>query len=244
MDQEKNTINFLFDELLTGGATLSAHELAQKTGANIIATFDNEELEKYFKIKRTGLSARNPGIDITFTPKLKGDYAYIRTKDGRWLNHEEPIIAVSNFIKEWLESNGKEVAVVIGNGTRDCFKNLNIERDIDVLLCGNYEDNKNIDETIREAKKIGNKIVWFGRYTKQFEGVENISSPKLEDIPILYNRAKTFISMSKCEGFSRPIAEATACGFEVLNYNGGNRDVEVVSWDTIGKELLNFLYDN
>jgi hypothetical protein len=235
-------LNFLFDELQTCGAVLSAFELAQTINANIISRYQNEELEKYFKIKRTCLEKRPKGINITFTPKLKGDYAYVRTQDGRWLNHDEPIIAVSDFIKGWLERNDKEVATVIGNGTHERFKNLNLERDIDCLIEGNFEPNKNIKETIKEAKQYG-KVVWFGRHTTNL-GVEHISNPSLDEIVTLYNRSKKFLKMSKVEGWNRPVAEATACGCEVINKSGGNQDIEIVSWEKIGEQLLKFLDTN
>ncbi len=236
--ESKKPINFLFDELQTCGAVLSAFELCQAIReyreCNIIAKFDNPELEKYFNIKRIGLSARPPGIDITFTPKIKGDYAYIRTQDGRWLNHTEPVIAVSQFIAN------KFGGEVIGNGTHSRFTNLELKRDIDVLIEGNDEDNKNILNTIKEAKKLGKKIVWFGRNTRDL-GIEHWSNPSLNEIVILYNRSKIFLKMSKVEGWNRPVAEATKCGCEVTNKSGGNKNIEIVSWGIIAKQLINFL---
>jgi len=231
-------INFLFDEVITCGAVLSAFELCQAIReyreCNIVAHFDNKELEEYFNIKRIGLSARPEGIDITFTHKLKGDYAYVRTQDERWLKHTEPIIAVSEYIKE--EFGG----TVIGNGTHERFSDIGLERDIDVLIEGNSETNKNIPATIEEARKHGKKIVWFGRHTKDL-GVEHYSNPSLKDIVILYNRSKTFLKMSLTEGWGRPVAEAKRCGCEIINLSGGNKEIEIVSWDEIAKQLLKYL---
>ena len=230
-------ISFLFDELILCGAVLSAFELCEalrelKKECYIVSRYDNPELEKYFNIK----SIREPkGTTITFTPKIIGDYAYVRTKDGRWLNHKEPKIAVSRWIADWIGGT------VIGNGTHKRFKNLNTKRDINILIEGNYEKNKNIDETIKKAKEMGGKIVWFGRHTKRVDGVENISNPSLEEIPILYNRAKTLLKMSITEGWGRPIAEATACGCKVINLSGGNQDVKTQLWQDIAKKLLKYL---
>ena len=231
-------INFLFDELITGGSVLSAFELCQAIReyreCNIVARFDNKELEEYFHIKRLGMSVRPKGIDVTFTHKLKGDYSYIRTDDERWLKRKDPVIAVSKFIQD------KYGGEVIGNGCHERFSDIGLDRDIDVLIEGNFEPNKNIEATIEEAKKHGKKIVWFGRHTKDL-GVEHYSNPSLKDIVILYNRSKKFLKMSLNEGFCRPIAEAKRCGCEVINLNGGNREVEIVSWDSIAKELLAYL---
>lgn len=230
--------SFLFKELITCGAVLSTFELVEelrKQGkeANIVSSHTNRVLSDYFKIEPL-TEAR--GIKIAVSPKCVGEYAYVRTRDGRWLNHQCPKIAVSKFIAEYIGAD-----VIIGNGTHERFKDLGLKRDIDVLIEGNDEDNKNIDETIREAKKLGKKIVWFGRQTREVEGVENISNPSIEEIPILYNRAKVFLKKSKCEGWGRPIAEATACGCKVINLSGGNKKIKVEPWSKIAKQLINYL---
>jgi L-malate glycosyltransferase len=118
-------------------------------------------------------------------------------------------------------------------------------KDIDVLFCGNWESNKNIEETVRMAKEIApdGKIVWFGRSTVPIDGVEVITNPSLDEIPILYNRAKCFLSMSKDEGWGRPVAEAMACGVpRIINENGGNREIEVVPWSNIANQLIKTLW--
>lgn len=239
--EKATSISFLFDELIICGAVLSAYELCEALRAlgqecYIASKHDNKELEDYFKIKHI----REPkGIKITFTPKITGDYAYIRTQDGRWLNHEEPKIAVSQFISDWIGAD-----VIIGNGTHKRFQNKVVGKDIDILIEGNDEDNKNINETIKEAKRRTNgKIVWFGRHTREVEGVETITHPKLEDIPELYNRAKTFLSMSKCEGFNRPVHEAKKCGCNIIHKAGGSKTMKIQTWQDIAKELLNYLDD-
>lgn len=90
----------------------------------------------------------------------------------------------------------------------------------------------------QESIQKKSKIVWIGRSTYPIDGVENISSPSLDEIPRLYNRTKTFISASKEEGWGRPVAEAMACGVpEVINENGGNKEIEVVSWESIAKSF-------
>ena len=66
------------------------------------------------------------------------------------------------------------------------------------MIEGNYETNKNIKETIKEAKKrTKGKIVWFGRSTIPIQGVECINNPSIKDIPKLYNRSKTLLKKSK-----------------------------------------------
>jgi hypothetical protein len=234
-------ISFLFDELITCGAVLSAFELAEalkKQGCNIkiVSRFRNKELEDYFGIISQKRWDGN-SISVTFTPKLAGEWAYVRTKDERWLTHKSKKIAVSKWIADWIGTD-----TVIGNGTHERFYNMGLERDIEILICGNYEANKNIDATIEEARTRAKGIIgWMGRTTKEIPGVLRLDNPPLVEIPVIYNRAKTFLSMSKSEGWGRPVAEAKACGCEVINLNGGNRDVEVIPWSEIANQFIKII---
>lgn len=136
-------------------------------------------------------------------------------QDKRW-----EIMAVSSYAGMWT---GRLFAIIPNFVDGRFFKDLKLERDIDCLIEGNYEENKQIDETIKIAKKIGGKIVWFGRETHPIDGVETITNPPQEEIPAIYQRAKTFIKLSKHEGFSLPILEAMASKCLVITRNmGGN----------------------
>jgi glycosyltransferase involved in cell wall biosynthesis len=240
------SVNFLLRELHSCGAVLSTFELVQalrKLGydANIVSHYRNKELESYFGILPT-TDSRGGATNIAVSPGTQAEYAYVRTRDDKWLSHSSRKIAVSRYIGDWLSGKGHEVVAVIGNGTHERFYDMQIERDIDVLIVGNLESNKNIGETINEAKKLGNRIVWMGRDTNDRFGVETITSPTIQEIPKIYNRAKTFLSMSHDEGWGRPVAEATACGVpNVINRNGGNREIEIVTWESIAKKLIEIL---
>lgn len=234
-------ISFLLKEVITCGAVLSTFELVEalrKSGisAKIVSDFNNEELEDYFNIQ---IEREATGTTIAVSPKCEAEWAYVRTRDDRWLTHKSKKIAVSDFIRNWLEFHGQKVQAVIGNGTHERFYDMGLERDIDVLIVGNYEANKNIEETVNKAKQIGGrKIVWFGRSTQPMPEVQHLNSPYISEIPKIYNRAKVFISASKEEGWGRPVAEAMACGVpEVINENGGNKEIEVVSWESIAKSF-------
>lgn len=233
------TISFLFKEIITCGAVLSTFELVEalrRLGhkAYIISDYENKELTKYFGISPI---KKARGITIAVSPKCEGDYAYVRTKDNRWLNHNSKKIAVSDWIKHWVGAD-----VTIGNGTHRRFNNMRLDRDIDILIEGNYEGNKNIEATIAHAQSYRPKtIVWFGRRTIEILGVRSITSPGLREIPTLYNRAKKFLKMSVEEGWGRPVAEAMACGCEVINLSGGNQEVKVVTWESVAKELINYI---
>jgi len=83
--------------------------------------------------------------------------------------------------------------------------------------------------------------VWIGRNTRAIEGVENISSPSMDEIVDIYNRSKVLVSMSHNEGWGRPIAEATKCGCKIINKSGGNKDIKLVTWDEIATQLYDFI---
>lgn len=240
MSNNETPISFLFVELITCGAVLSTFELVQAlkrlgVDARIVSKHNNEELESYFGVK---VEKEPKGITIAVSPKCDGEWSYVRTRDERWRSHKSKKIVVSKYLHDWLGDG-----IIIGNGTHERFKDLGLKRDIDVLICGNYEPNKNIEETIARAKGRGGRIVWFGRQTVPKDGVETISSPSLDEVVRLYNRAKCFISLSRNEGWGRPVAEATACGTPcIINENGGNREVDVVSWESIANKLTSVLW--
>lgn len=205
--------------------------------ARIVSDWNNEELEQFFGVK---VARESEGITIAVSPRCEAQWAYVRTKDIRWTVHNSRKIVVSRYLQEWLKSG-----IILGNGTHERFHNMGIERDIDVLICGNYEANKNIEATLEKAKAYGQRIVWFGRATRNIPGCEAIASPPVADIPYLYNRARVFITASKDEGWGRPVAEAMSCGVPtIINENGGNRDIEIVTWESIANQLIKILWQH
>lgn len=146
---------------------------------------------------------------------------------AKWRNNLEwELIGVSRFVlMRWGRGE------VIPNGLNErFFTQLPVSRDIDILIEGNNEPNKNISEAIALAKQVKSilpdiKIVWLGRETDDRLGVECITNPKQEDIPAIYQRSKVMIKLSKSEGFCLPILEAMASGCLVVTTNmGGNDD--------------------
>lgn len=239
-------ISFLFKELITCGAVLSTFELVQAlrkldgVDADIVSEHENPDLQLYFDITPVKTPAKE-SITITCTPTIhEADYAYVRTFDDRWKHFKGQTIAVSPEISKWLTAN-----MTIGNGVHERFYDRHIKRDIAILIEGNDEPNKNIDETVRiakgiqEEKGLNKKIVWFGRKTRKIPGVINIDSPSITEIPELYNRARVFIKMSIQEGWCRPVQEASACGCVLIAKEEWLRPI--VSWDSIAKKLNDYL---
>lgn len=122
---------------------------------------------------------------------------------------------------------------VVPNGVNERFFRLDGRfRDIEVLIEGNDDTNKNIAEAIAFAKGMvigGQKIAWMARSTTpnsnlDISGIEKIENPAQEEIPGIYQRAKKFIKLSKTEGFCLPILEAMASGCVVYTRPMGGND--------------------
>jgi len=130
------------------------------------------------------------------------------------------MMAVSSYALGWTERQG----TIIPNGIHErFFVNHGLERDIDALVEGTPEFNKNVQHSINEAKKDGHKrIVWLGRETKNIPGIETITNPPIEEIPKIYQRAKHFYKHSLSEGFCLPILEAKASGCIIHTHDMGN----------------------
>ncbi len=144
----------------------------------------------------------------------------------KWRNNLDwELIGVSRFVlMRWGRGE------VISNGVNErFFTKLPVSKDIDILIEGNNEPNKNIKEALSIANQVksilpGIKIVWLGRETDDRLGVECITNPKQEDIPAIYQRSKVMIKLSKSEGFCLPILEAMASGCLVITTNMGGND--------------------
>jgi glycosyltransferase involved in cell wall biosynthesis len=132
------------------------------------------------------------------------------------------VIAVSKYAGDWTMRPFK----IVPNGISNKFFKVgyNIKRDIDILIEGNDEENKNIEEAIKLAKQVTDSIVWLGRETSDRYGVETITNPPQERIPEIYQRAKVFLKLSKSEGFCLPILEAMASGCLVVTKDMGGND--------------------
>ena len=201
-----------------------------------------EELEKYKGIKIQFVQGNDP---LAYT---KGESLYFEVKRIRKkLNWE--ILAVSDYAGSWT---GRKFTV-IPNAIDDVFfEELGMERDIDALIEGNNEPNKNIDYSINLAKSHGHKkIVWLGRETKETSGVETITNPPQNEIPSIYQRSKNFYKHSLSEGFCLPIIEAMASGCEIFTQDmGGNNflpytkeNAKNFSWDKSVNKLMLYLTD-
>ena len=139
-----------------------------------------------------------------------------------WRNNPNwKLIGVSEFcLRDWCRGT------VIPNGIdARFFKDHQVYRDYDILIEGNAEPNKGIEHALALAKSIPNaKIAWMGRETYPVDGVETITNPAQWMIPIVYQKSKVMIKLSKSEGFSLPILEAFASGCAIITHDMGGND--------------------
>jgi glycosyltransferase involved in cell wall biosynthesis len=233
-------IIFHFGELATCGPVIQSYGLVNKLNelgieACICSNHENNDLKARKENESILDQTKNDDIiianwwrDIPKLEKFKGrKIQWVRTRDkeegAKRTRQREgwKIIANSEYSGDWIE---KPYTIIPNYVHPRFFEEKETKRDIDVLIEGNYEPNKNIDETLEIAKKIGSKIMWFGRQTKPVEGVYCIINPRQEDIPKLYNRSKVFLKLSHSEGFSTSILEAMASGCLVVTRDMGGND--------------------
>jgi hypothetical protein len=264
--------------LLTCGGIITLFEYVQelrKRGykANIYADEGNNDLESFYNIHHLptaeliNLNDEDILIAVRWEQckdlmRFKGrKIQFVQGNDRYYYescNHEDTqkmidtrndnkweLIGVSEYaLKDWGRGT------VIENGIADrFFVNYNLERDIDALVEGNNETNKNIDFAIAQARYHGHKkIVWLGRDTREILGIETITNPPQEEIPKIYQRAKHFYKYSKSEGFCLPILEALLSGCIVHTHDMGHNFPELTkeyatqfTWKKSVDLLLNYL---
>ncbi len=130
-----------------------------------------------------------------------------------------PIITVSrNTMGYWGQQSANSLIYYLPNQISDEFKNLNIERDIDVLVQDRKSSEYLIQELIPALQKQCNVMV---------------VNSYVDDLAKLFNRAKVYLYDSAeywaqqgvSEGFGLQPMEALACGCQVFSsVNGGLSD--------------------
>jgi glycosyltransferase involved in cell wall biosynthesis len=124
-------------------------------------------------------------------------------------------------------------------------------KEYDILIEGNNEPNKGIDEALEIAKEVGGLTAWLGRETKHVPWIRaTFTNPPQALIPRVYQESRITLKTSKSEGFGLPHLEAMASGSVLVSYNsGGNMDfcidgvncriVDKNNAASVIKELLN-----
>lgn len=211
-------------------AELKTMNLAQQVCSAEVVTYRQREKDKLFLddlLKETDLDdvifVISWGFDI---PKLVK-----KLKDRNVIYHAHsagygfsipasiPIVTVSrNTMGYWGQKSPNSLIYYLPNQISDEFKNLNLDRDIDVLVQVRKSSEYLMQELIPELQK----------HCKVF-----VVDSFVEDLPGLFNRAKVYLYDSAeywaqqgvSEGFGLQPMEALACGCQVFSsVNGGLSD--------------------
>ena len=131
------------------------------------------------------------------------------------------IMAVSDYAGRWTGCD----YTLIPNGINErFFEKKGLERDLDVLIEGNKDGNKGIEDAFEIANEITKKSIgWLAREATKGEWEAFTNHPR-ETIPEVYQRAKRVIKCSTSEGFGLPHLETMASGCLLFTYNSGGND--------------------
>ena len=126
-----------------------------------------------------------------------------------WLKKYDYVLAQSKFVKQMLEYIDVHAEVMYVGVDTDFFKPMNVPKVFDFLTVGIWESGWDDRKFMQDVLKV---TFPFSTY------VHTRTSARYEDLPMIYNMARLFISLSGCEGFNIPVVEANACGIPVI-YN-------------------------
>ncbi|MDZ8027366.1 MAG: glycosyltransferase [Nostoc sp. DedQUE11] len=211
-------------------AELKTVNLVQQVCSADVVTYRQREKGKLFiddllqeKNLNDVIFVINWGFDVAqLVPKLKQYNVVYHAHSAGYsfsLPASIPIVTVSRYtMGYWGEKSPNSLIYYLPNQISDGFKNVGLERDIDVLVQARKSSEYLIKELIPALKKRCNVFV-----------VDSY----IEDLPALFNRAKVYLYDSAeywaqqhvSEGFGLQPMEALACGCQVFSsVNGGLSD--------------------
>ncbi|HEY9834290.1 MAG TPA: glycosyltransferase [Stenomitos sp.] len=211
-------------------AELKTLNLAQQICKADVVTYRQREKDTLFL---DDLLKENNLDDVIFVISWGFDVAKLATKlkpynvvyhahsagYGFSLPSSIPIITVSrNTMGYWGQKSPNSLIYYLPNQIADEFRNLHLERDIDVLVQARKSSEYLLQELIPALQQQCNVVVL---------------DSYVEDLPGLFNRAKVYLYDSAeywaqqrvSEGFGLQPMEALACGCQVFSsVNGGLSD--------------------
>lgn len=211
-------------------AELKAFELAKQVCPSEIVTYRQKETDNLFLddvLKQNNLEdvifVISWGFDVPkLAKKLKSyNVIYHAHSAGYGFNLPSsiPIITVSrNTLGYWGQKSPNSLIYYLPNEISDEFNNLNIERDIDVLI----QERKSSDYLVKQlvpALKNQCNLVLIDHFVDDLSKLFNRSKV------YLYDSAEYWAQQRVSEGFGLQPMEALACGCQVFSsINGGLSD--------------------
>jgi glycosyltransferase involved in cell wall biosynthesis len=211
-------------------AELKAVKLAQRVCSAEVVTYRQRETDKLFLDDLLHDSSLDDvifviswGFDIAKLAKKLQSYNVVYHAHSAGYNFSLPasipIITVSrNTMGYWGQKAPNSIIYYLPNEISDEFKNLYLERDIDILVQARKSSEyllKQLIPTLQEKCKV------------------EVVNSYVEDLPGLFNRAKVYLydsaeywaQQNVSEGFGLQPMEAMACGCQVFSsINGGLSD--------------------
>lgn len=127
-----------------------------------------------------------------------------------WLKGYDYLFAQSRFVKMQLEAIDLDCILMPVGIDTDLFRPIDFPKLIDVLSIG-------ICDSEFDKRKFMNLV------PQVCEGVNFYAHQRptlrYEELPLLYNLAKVYLSTSAVEGFNIPVLEANACGIPAVYNN-------------------------
>jgi glycosyltransferase involved in cell wall biosynthesis len=130
-------------------------------------------------------------------------------------------IDARNYIKTKYNIRTEKIKCICNSIDMDLFKPITVPKEYDVLVVGRLAEVKNISLLLEFLEKtvLRVQLIGDGDLYKEIASVvdtkPNISWSRRIDnklLPIYYNKAKTYILISKYEGNPKSLLEAMACG--------------------------------
>ncbi len=165
------------------------------------------------------------------------------TCHGSDIYHYQPFSTLyrwcCGFVNQWIFTSAKlqvkactvsPQSVVLSAGIAQTYANARLlsrsEKDIDLLYVGYLDKNKGMDRLIAILPELKDKtlcVVGAGPYLAQFEQLKSLypnlqllAGQSAEQLKLLYQRSKCFLSLSRNESFGLVMTEAMACYTPVI----------------------------
>jgi len=133
----------------------------------------------------------------------------IRPEARQWLRGYDYVFAQSRWVKQLLEEIDVEAILMPACIDTQHFRPLFVKKWIDVLSVGIWESSWDNRKFMDRVQQVAFPFTCY---------VHTRSNLSYEELPLLYNQAKVYVSLTGCEGVNIPVIEANACGLPVV-YN-------------------------
>ena len=125
----------------------------------------------------------------------------------RWLRGYDYIFAQSKFVQQKLEEIDVHSELMYVGIDTEMFRPLHTKKIFDVISVGIYEGPNDDRKFMHKVQEVCFPLTCY---------IHTRPTCDYEDMPLLYNMAKVFLTLSGCEGFNIPCLESMACGLPIV----------------------------